>query len=250
MTKPTLNDFYTALLSSVKYYPRAAMLCKWPQTWRVLQLSFGSEVTTPNLGAIICDKDKPFFWSRKWHEAQYNPNAVTFNWPLLYAFERPGYIEDLLTGSPSWVYPIEIGVIDVLTDDIKGRKCQDCNARSVNEIYQDTQTILAGCLEYARNTRLYELDGSGTLAYLNDDYVARGLEYGSITSAAKKGPGILDASAHLNKQAQFFRIERTEKLYGTAVTLSVKLPQCETVGWNFEQTDYGTLAQDAGCKNC
>ena len=70
-------------------------------------------------------------------------------------------------------------------------------------------------------------------------------------TAERKGPSILTNSQKLNRESTFFRAERSaEKIYGTAMSLSVVASGCKTTTWNFNEPDFGVLAQEAGCLNC
>lgn len=246
-----LTDIYAALRDSVRFYPAQELKCNQPQTWRVLQRSGAVEISTANLGATICDKDKPFFWSRLWHEKGYNPNNITWAFPLLYAAEVDSNVMvDPFGGAPKFIYNIQVGILDVWTDDPDGRKCVGCNARTINEIYFDTQTVLQSCLKYLENTRGYSID-AGPDVWANMDFVAQALAAQRIVSADFKAPSILTASQSLNREAPFFRVERSaEKIYGTAINLRFAASGCITPEWNFTETDFGVLAQEAGCKTC
>lgn len=243
-----ITDIYTALRDSVRFYPAQDLPCQRPQTWRVLQQAMAAEVSTQNLGATICDKGKPYFWSRLWHEKQYTPNNIAWAFPLLYAFETDGTIVDPLGDRPQFVYNLQIGVLDVMKDEPDARKCVGCNARTINEVYQDTQTILQSCLEYLKNTSLYSIDG-GPDAWSNSDFIYHGVSAQRFT-AERKGASILANSQKLNRESTFFRAERSEKIYGTAMNLSVVASGCKTTTWNFNEPDFGVLAQEAGCLNC
>ena len=246
--QPTLTDIYTALRDSVRFYPRQELKCNQPQTWRVLQQSLGVEISTENLGATICDKGKPYFWSRLWEEKGYNPNSIVWNFPLLFAFEIPGSIKDLLGSSPKFIYTLQIGVLDVLSDDKAGRSCVGCNGRTVNEINDSTQAILQACLDYLKNTRPYSIDG-GADVWANKSFIQQGMAAQRFT-ASPRGAGITDQSQSLNSEAQFFRAEKVGNIYGTVITLRFYGDGCVTPEWNFNETDFGVLAHEAGCSNC
>lgn len=246
--QPTLTDIYTALRDSVRFYPRQELPCQQPQTWRVLQQSLGVEVQTPTLGATICDKDKPYFWSRLWQEKKYSPNAIAWQFPLLFAFELPSVLKDPFGGAPQFIYALQIGVLDVLSDDTAGRLCTGCNSRTINEINESTQAILQACLDYLKNTYQYSVDG-GAPVWANKTFIEQGIAAQRF-QATRTGPGITDKSQSLNQEAPFFRIEKIGNIYGTAITLRFYGDGCVTPEWNFNETDFGVLAHEAGCLTC
>jgi hypothetical protein len=246
-----LTDIYNAFRDSVRYYPAQDTLCKRLQTWRVFQQSLGVEVSTANLGATVCDKDKPYFWSREWHEKKYNPNAITWKFPLLYAFETEGTMVGPFGfgGAARMVYTLQVGVLDVLVDTKDARNCVGCNARTPNEIYADTETMLLSALYFVSNVNQTEIDGVSVWA--NSDLVSQGEASGALNVTGKTAISILDQSQKYNQEAPFFRVERSaEKMYGTAINLRVATQVCPSVDWNFTETDFGVLAQEAGCKTC
>jgi len=251
----TLDTIYEALRDSVRFYPKQELKCHQPQTWRVLQKSLASEVTgtAGNFGATICDKDKPFFWSRLWHEKQYNPNSLIGEFPLVYAFEHEGTrIDPFGSGGVRYLVNLQIGVLDVWTDKPEGRKCVGCSARVINEIYRDTQGILEMCLNYLKEVQAYRLNDT-TDGWYNKKLIEQALASGAVQSAVW-APGVLsiaDAAAPRNKEAAYFRVERsTENLYGTAISLQFAVDGCCETTWNFNEADFGVLAHEAGCENC
>lgn len=244
-----LTDIYAALRDSVRFYPRQELKCRQLQTWRVLQKAMAVEVSTQNLGATVCDKDKPYFWSRLWHEKSYNPNGIVWDFPLLYAFETESAMIDPFGGSGKIVSNVQVGVLDVWVDNTDGRKCVGCGARTVNEIYLDTETMLLSALSYLSNTAGYSVDG-GAAVWANSYFITQG-EVAQRFSAALVAPSILTASQKHNVEAPTFRVERSaENIYGTAVNLRFAVNTCPEIDWNFTETDFGVLAQEAGCKTC
>lgn len=251
----TLETIYDALKDSVRFYPKQELKCQQPQTWRVLQKSLAAEVTgtAGNFGATICDKGKPYFWSRLWHEKQYNPNSLLGEFPLLYAFEQEGVRVDVFGSTGiKYLVTLQVGVLDVWVDNKDGRKCVGCSARPINEIYRDTQGMLEMCLNYLREVQAYRLNGE-TDGWYNKKMVEQARAVGAVQSA-EWVPGIAsiaDSAAQYNKQARYFRVERsTENLYGTAMTLQFVVDGCCETAWNFNETDFGVLAQEAGCETC
>ncbi len=245
-----LTDIYNAFRDSVRYYPAQDTTCKRLQTWRVFQQSLGVEVSTANLGATVCDKDKPYFWSRDWHEKKYNPNAITWKFPLLYAFETEGTMIGPFGfgGAAKMVYSLQVGVLDVLIDTPDGRKCVGCQSRTPNEIYADTETLLLSALHFVSNVNQTGIDGVDVWA--NADLVSQGEASGALNITGKTAISILDQSQKYNQEAPFFRIEKIGNIYGTAISLRVATQVCPTVDWNFTETDFGVLAHEAGCKTC
>lgn len=245
-----LEDIYTALRDSVRFYPDQESKCLQPQTWRVLQRSLAAEISTQNLGATICDKDKLYFWSRRWKEAKYSPNGIVWAFPLLYAFEQDAVMIDPFGGRPQLIYNLQIGVLDVLTDDEAARKCSGCNGRTLNEIYRDTQLMLQSSLNYLEDTSGWRING-GPEVWLNRQFVEQALQAQRIERADFVDPGILTDSQKYNPESTFFRAERSaEKIYGTAINIRIAASACQPTTWNFNETDFEILSQEYGCQTC
>jgi len=242
--QPTLTDIYGALRDSVRFAPKHEY--NQPKTWRVLQQSLGVEISTDNLGATICDKDKPYFWSLLWEESGYR--TIAWDFPLAFAFEMPGVIKDPFGGAPQFIYALQVGVLDVLSDDKAGRSCVGRNGRMVNEINDSTQAMLQARLEYLKNTYQYSIDG-GAPVWANKTFVEQG-EAAQRFSANRFGPSITDKSQSLNQDVPFFRAEKVGNIYGTVTTLRFYGDGCVTPEWNFNETDFGVFAHEAGCNDC
>lgn len=79
MSAITKANFYNLLKQAVMFSPAGAGKCSQLQTFRVLEQGAGRLLQSENFGATVCDREKPFFWSRAWHNAKYNPNKVIFD---------------------------------------------------------------------------------------------------------------------------------------------------------------------------
>lgn len=236
-----LITFYTALRDAVRLHnPQSNLPCRRLQTFRVFASSPTQELLTPNLGATICDKDKPFFFSREWREKKYNPNDITWQYPLLFAFEVEAnadilQIED---GRVRITHTLQVGVLDIVKEVKSAAACKGCEGRTVNEIYLDTQQQLFEVLRFVK--------ALGVATFEDGVQIIR-------------QPGAHDAtftSLNIIEEAKsgipLFRIERpTERVYGTAVTLNVKATHCNiNVCFDAPSKEFGTLAHEAGCTQC
>lgn len=226
--------------------------CLQLQAFRVLTRGGGAtEITTENLGAVPTDKDNPFFWSRKWHNNKYSPNALAFDFPILTMFETFGETNTTPFQKPfGRTYTIELAVFDKYQDDCVDGKYTGCKARTVNDIYLDTGTLLDSALQYMGGmVETTFADGSKKW------YYRPWLEY--ATAQGIVGPNnitsiigsVLNAQ---NKQVRFSRVDRfaANKIFGTKCQIVFTTNNCETIDYNLELPDFGSVAFEAGCRNC
>lgn len=251
----TLDTIYDALKDSVRFYPRQESDYLQPQTWRALQKSLAAEITgkAGNFGATICDKGKPYFWSRHWHESKYKPDNIVGEYPLLYAFEQGGdMVAPFGSSGVKYITNMEIGVVDIFSEDAPAQKCIGRNARSINEIYRDTQAILEACLNYLKEVKAYRINESSE-GWYNSKMIEQAISAGTIYKAewVPGTLGIADAANQHNRTAQYSRAERSAVgVYGTYISLRFEVAGCCETNWNFNLPDFGVLAHEAGCKDC
>ena len=249
----TLPKIYQFGKESVQLFPENTdKPCLQLQAFRVLTRGGGAtEITTETLGGVPSDKNGPFFWSRKWHNNKYNPNALTFDFPILTMFETIGESKTSPFQSPfGQTYSIELAVFDVYKEDCVDGSKTGCAARTINEIYLDTGTLLNSVLEYFSkivNVRFAD----GCTGLYNSDWLeaakARGIvgNYDII--------GYLSATlAPMNKQVRFARVDRfaANNIYGTKCIIEFPVNVCQAIDYNFELSDFGANGFEVGCKNC
>jgi len=255
----TLTDFYNALKQSVMFSPQYVVpdskqgkvwKCRQLQTWRVMGKERGAELASPNLGATICDKGKPFFWSRKWHENGYTPNNIIFEYPALLLTELSFNPELAFQKQTKRCYVFQLAVVDKMSDDCQTCNCESCEKRTINEIGSDTESLLFSSLYYLSKIKQATLEPSGETVFANTDYLQALKDTGSISEFH---PGA-DWGGQLNGQNKGvggYRISiEAEKIYGTAVNFTACFHNCEATELNFNLPDFGVLAAESGCQTC
>ncbi|MGL4640885.1 MAG: hypothetical protein ACRCVX_14270 [Shewanella sp.] len=241
-----LSDFYRILRDAVKYYPATSPVqkCKQLQSFRVLahDPATNSDLFTPTLGAAPTDKIYPFFWSRKW-ELNGSPfGELSFDWPLLTAFET------ICTESDGeMIYRIELAVLDVYQPD----KCDNyasasCDSRPINQIYMDTKALLLGALDYVYGTVLATTTIDPVEKIYNHDFLVQNYPN---DHDIKMWYGI--NWSNQNRQNRYACVEYpTNKIYGTKAQIDIRIPQCEEVIFNMQVSNPQSIGFEAGCKNC
>ena len=249
----SILDFYNIGKNAVQLFPAGSppKPCLQPQAFRVLQRERGTELAAENLGAVPTDKDTPFFWSRKWHNNKYNPNALAFEFPILTMYEIIGVTESSpFSKGFKRSYTIEISVLDVYKDDCVSGTKTGCQARPVNQIFLDTGAILDSILQYYG-----QVVGATTSAdpaeklYYKPWLDAQKLS-GAITSFNVKYD-LQNTLNTNNKALRFVRVERpTQKIYGTKTQVTFTTSNCPTIAYDGSLQNFGLLSFESGCKNC
>lgn len=250
-----LTDLYRILRNAVRFFPQAVpvKMCAQLQTFRVLQRDprTNAEVGTDNMGAVPIDKDSPFFWSRKWELAKNNPNDLSYNYPVLTAFELYNETNgDLLNGTVSRMYSIELAVLDKYVADVTKGSGRPCESRSINQIFLDTELLLDAAIKYL---------GGSVVALTNVDPVEK-IYFKPFLESAKLAGDIVSFEVRKelgpifgadNRNLRFVRVEYPGKnLFGTKVQLKMKVHNCPTIDFTSDVPDLGIVGFEIGCRTC
>jgi len=250
----SLLDLYRIGKSAVQLYPaNPESPCLQPQAFRVLQKQRGIEVGTPNWGAVASDWNSPFFWSRKWHNKQYNPNNLEVEGPIVFMYDFQSEVESSLFAGNGFkrCYTIEIGVLDVYHEDCVHGTEIGCRARSVNQIFADTGEILDSVLLYFGKMvgAVTNVDPVEKMYYLpNLQYLKTS---GAITAFnVMYNFGNTMNAANPNMRFQRVEFSATQKIYGTMTTFKFCTNNCPTIEYDNTLEDFGLLSFEAGCRDC
>ncbi len=230
-----IKNIYAALKEAVRYYPTNTDTCKQPQTFAVL--SQVSDLSTPNLGKTICDKNKPYFFSRLWENKKYNPSDLSFQWPAIVVYEENMEVKDSFSRDASICYNVTISVLDVFDKDCDKLKCTGCKGRTQNEVFQDTEDILFNVMRYLTElviTEDSELVHNTLAASVNEGQTAHYLK-----SLRQNNAAATTALRFIGQSAA--------NLYGNSIRLKFCFSRCvDEVDWNFELSGKGEV-NDVGC---
>lgn len=221
--------------------------CKGVRSFSVIQDM--SELSTENLGKIICDKNLPYFYSLAWQAAGYNPSKIIFDWPLLTAFELDFQNRKRFSRNSQRCYRIQLSVLDQYDKDCDKKKCSGCDARTINQIHDDTEAILQNYLSYINDAEFAVVDGTARLintTYLNF-LIANDLA--TTVERDKKLTNIYQNSLRQeNETISGFRREgiAASNVYGTVMTITVCLPYCD----NFTPNVSEIKIKEVGDKGC
>ena len=249
----SLRDIFQIGKNVIQLFPaNPESPCLQLQAFRVLTRGGGAtEIGTENLGAVPTDKDSPFFWSRKWHNSGYSPNALTFDYPILTMFETVGETTTTPFVKPfGRTYTIELNVMDKYADACVDGAYSGCKARTINDIYLDTGILLDSVLQYLGGMVEAVVDGGAAKMYYGP-WLESALALGAVSSYTITG--ILGNQLNpQNKQVRFSRVDRfaTQKIFGTKCQIVFTTNNCETIDYDLELPDFGSVAFEAGCRNC
>jgi len=243
----TTNEIYQQIKNAVMYYPVNEKRCLQPQTFRVLLND--AHLAAPNLGVIPLEKDTPFFFSREWAANKYNPNAIVYDYPLvviapLNRSAQQGIGNDKVFKSE---LRVQLGVMDKVTNDCAGCDPQSCEARTSEQVRQDTEQMLLNILYYLSGVNLYELDG--VRSYDVEGRVLQLQRAGQVREF-----NLIRKKVLIKNDTFTFSIDPIEPLQGvtgSAVVLNLPLSQCEAVDFDFSAVvESGAMVYANGCLNC
>lgn len=230
-----IKNIYAALKEAVRYYPTNSDMCKQPQTFAVL--SQVSDLSTQNLGKTICDKNKPYFFSRLWENKKYNPSDLSFQWPAIVVYEENMEVKDAFSRDASICYNVTISVLDVFDKDCDKLKCTGCKGRTQNEVFQDTEDILFNVMRYLTE-----------LVITNDSE----LVHNTLAATVDQGQTnhyirMLRSNNAAATTALRFIGQSAANLYGNSIRLKFCFGRCvDEVDWNLELSGKGEV-NDVGC---
>jgi len=243
----TTDDFVALINNAVRFYPVQSMKCLQPQTFALLDSD--DALNEKTLGKVICDKNKPYYYSRLWDNMNYNPSKISsWEYPLVTLFEQAGDLKGLHTRQQELTYTYQISVIDNLKETGQQATCHGCAGRVVNDLYRDTEEILMNVLHYLDDVVVAFVDGANRL------YNAKHFEYlideGIITGTIddKATAKFTSDNKNDNTARAFHRTEPfiiNAKVYGTTTTIRFTLPNCKTMEFDFRNGK--TEIPDKGC---
>lgn len=228
------TDLYNALKDAVRYSPdKEAGRCLQLQTFRVLAHDGAIEMAQEPFGGTTCDRDTPYFYSRAWERAGY-PQRVTAELPILTAFESSARINDGFTSPSKTAYTVALTVWDKYDQAKTSPRCEGCAARTVNQIFADTETLLQSVLRYLQNMVEATVDGSEK-AHFNHERLKAIKALGYLAEFQITGQWTHMLSPN-NKQIPIYRQQRVADFYyGTTAIINFEARSCEPIAFDFSK---------------
>lgn len=226
----TIERFYTAIQQAIKAYPVVSCKpCLSPSTFHVLEGI--SDFNAPNLGRTKCDKQSPYFYSKRWAETGYNPSVIAFDFPLVAVYEEGITYEHPMKTSTNVCYELALSVLDKKDLDCADC-CGECKGRNGNQIFRDTEKMLLNILNYISSLKITVDDKFTTSDTFDSVKTARFLKsFKDNTSVSG---------------SRFIHISNAG-LYGSTIRLKICVQSCadEYLQWRNVQDDFTN--PDFGC---
>lgn len=233
-----LDIFYRLCAEFVQFYPKASYDCDRLQTFAAIE-SY-ADLNTPNLGKSDLDRGKPFFFSRKWAAAQYNPSQLSATDPIMTAFEEPGLFVDPFNTQMKAYYNIQVAFLGKYEPSNKKTK-DHCKNRTRNEIYLKSEEFARQFFSYLSDVAYFTGQG-----FFNRNVAPHVLETVPEEDAAITRQ-FVKMLREENKQVQHVRWEGgINDLYGTYITIKLCAVTCEQFAYDAPPIDY-RLGWDRGC---
>jgi len=249
----TFIDYIQLFNDAVRYY-NAAGRAKWeiPQTFALLNII--TDLQAPNLGKYICDKNKPFFYSKKWEYYKHNPSKLGFDMPVVLMFENAGDYKKPFQRQSETTHTFDLFVMDRHSaEDCRKTNCPEGLSRSIYEIYHDTEQIMYNVLSYFGNLVVINHPTKGTtlknrehFAYLQANNI------GDWNTWVIDEPATLRALKDLrdnNMNRAFHRVEPfiNADWFGTKITVRFTVPNCRDFEPDFESAPHFGSIWDKNC---
>lgn len=210
--------------------------CMQLQTFRFISSVNGAELTRDSMDAYMCDRYRPFFYSRYWEDNKYSENAVVGKLPALYLMQMAASREKA-TQRGTTRKQIAIGIVDKYDPDTDKLNCAGCPSRAIPQIYQDTEDMLAQVLKYLANVSYYCIDGE-KYGLFHSDLMVEWANNGQVSSYTEEftfSEKVHSLNLDINLEQVVFDSDR---IYGTQAQLLVELQDCEIPDYCFNVTKY------------
>ena len=232
----TKNDFFRLLGEAVKYSPSVAVgRVEIPlNTFAVLRSPI--ELTAESLEKTIWDKGKPYFYSRKWEAFNYSANRISFEYPILVAYDLGPRITDFFSGKGQRLTNIRLDCLYPNVEKAGADVKQACKALVVNEIYDLTHAHLLQVLAYMKNCIYADVDG--THGWHNLDRLNDQVADGDVTTYTKD----VNTTAIYTRRMKenngqinggYLDDESKDMLCGLTYTITLQESACELQDSNF-----------------
>ena len=224
----TIDQFYSLLRDAARSSPPVENTpCLQIQAFRALAFEDATEITSPNFGATVCDKERPYYWSRLWAESGYDETQIQAEFPVLAAFERTGVRTNAFNPRNSTLSEIEIAVLDRYdTEGCDSGNCKGCAGRTRMEIFRDTRYLLSYVLSYIGGSIYADIDGIGKGIFHQAT-----LEQLALTNQIPPFSQISDFGAMMagaNLETRLYNVEFSAARYwGTGVIINTKTLDCQ-----------------------
>ena len=215
----TKYDLFWVLRDFAVFAGKTSSACKSVQSFRVWQKDIDIELGTPNLGARNCDKQSPFFFSRKWQKEGY-PEVITFDYPLLNVYPGGTTISKRdERGNISADVTFEVSVIDTLAKDWDKLSCEGCAGRTPLQIRLDCEDMLFTLINYLGSVKLYQIDNCNDLVAYNEDVLLWLHANGHVNSYVEQSGKTILSQASVDSSMNPISFA-AKGLYGSFITIS------------------------------
>lgn len=245
----TVDQFYSFLRDAARSSPPVENApCLQIQAFRALAFEDATEITSPNFGATVCDRERPYYWSRLWAASGYDETQIQAEFPVLAAFERTAVRKDAFNPRNSTVSEIEVAVIDRYdTEGCESGNCKGCAGRTRMEIFRDTRYLLSYVLGYVGGAVFADIEGIGKglfhQATLETLYMSGQIPPFNVLADF----GAMMAGANL--ETRMFNVEFSAARYwGTAVIMNTKTLDCQPLAPVAMLPDTSGIVSKTCCK--
>lgn len=179
----TKNDLFRLLGEAVKFSPEVTVSRTALRLNTFAVLRSPAEMNSDSLEKTVWDRDKPFFYSRKWEANNFTANRVNFDYPALIAYDLQPRLTGFFKGKGKRLINIRLDCLYPNVAKADQNIKNACKELLVQEIYTATEAMIIQALSYLKNSIYATVDG--TPGWHNQDRLDQQVTDGDVTTYTK-----------------------------------------------------------------
>lgn len=145
------NEFLGLLKESVRYSPTITIGSNEIQMQTFGVLRSPAELVSESLEKTPFDKDKNYFFSRKWEAFNHNPNRIVFDYPILVAYDVNPRLQNVFSGKGRKLTTFRIDCMYPNFIKAGPEIKKQCKNLLIPEIYVLADAFLQYVINYVKN---------------------------------------------------------------------------------------------------
>lgn len=237
MITPTFQEFYSLLRDAVRFYPINTKAHPAPQSFAVLD---GPEqINEENLGKTIAEHRLPYFWSRSWEAAKFHPSKVSFQYPLIYAWEDKATIETPFANKSGQERMFFLGAVVQMVDKQMGDLSIHGKPILFPQIVDLTTEYLYNVLRYITEVGYFTVDGKKR--WLHQNHAQYLLDAGKAANVVKDNRNSSSFQSHMKNtpdlEVFIMHGQGKDQVSGVYTAMSYRRPVCEVPEYVFNESN-------------
>lgn len=230
------NDLFRLLKEAVKYSPTVTTGSNQLRLETFAVVRSAGEAISESLGKTVWDRDKNFFYSRKWEALNYSANNIAHEYPLLIAYDLSPRLTNFFQSKGHRIRQIRLDCLYPNIEKLDQNVKLQCKKLHVQEIYDVTEAMLIQVLSYINNIVYANVDG--TPGYHNQSRLDQQVSDGDVTAYTIDTNATNTLKRQLKDQNEtmsggYIDDQSVNALCGVHYTFSLVESACEVQDSNF-----------------